>query len=67
MPVWPGVTRLLLGFVDSDGDIDPAHLVGYLNEARTGNHHIVFANKKLPRPSRSLPRSASFVSTGFST
>ena len=35
-----------LGFVDSDGDIDPAHLVDYVRVARRGGYDIVFANKK---------------------
>jgi glycosyltransferase involved in cell wall biosynthesis len=35
-----------VGFVDADGDIDPAHLVTYLNLAREGGHAGVYANKR---------------------
>ena len=56
-----------IGFVDSDGDIDPAHLVDYLRVARRGGYDIVFANKK-----HGLSESASspfrkLVSFGFSS
>jgi glycosyltransferase involved in cell wall biosynthesis len=56
-----------LGFVDSDGDIDPAHLVDYVRVARRGGYDIVFANKK-----HGLSESASspfrkLVSFGFSS
>ena len=30
-----------LTFVDADGDIDPAHLVDYLERARVGGHDVV--------------------------
>ncbi|MET8152912.1 glycosyltransferase family 2 protein [Actinoplanes sp. NPDC049668] len=35
-----------IGFVDADGDIDPQHLVEYLNVARTGGHAVVYADKR---------------------
>ncbi|WP_306214809.1 glycosyltransferase family 2 protein [Actinoplanes sp. RD1] len=35
-----------IGFVDADGDIDPAHLVDYLRTARSGNHPGVYADKR---------------------
>ncbi len=56
-----------LGFVDSDGDIDPAHLVDYVRVARRGGYDIVFANKK---HDESLSASSPFrklVSFGFSS
>ena len=35
-----------VGFVDSDGDIDPAHLVGYLKTGRATGADMVYADKK---------------------
>jgi glycosyltransferase involved in cell wall biosynthesis len=35
-----------IGFIDADGDIDPLHLVEYLNIARVGQHAGVYADKR---------------------
>ncbi len=35
-----------VGFIDSDGDIDPAHLAEYLRLARAGQHAGVYADKR---------------------
>ncbi|MFI5937771.1 glycosyltransferase family 2 protein [Actinoplanes sp. NPDC051494] len=35
-----------IGFIDADGDIDPRHLVDYLNVARAGGHAVVYADKR---------------------
>ncbi|GAB1640366.1 glycosyltransferase family 2 protein [Krasilnikovia sp. MM14-A1259] len=35
-----------IGFIDADGDIDPAHLVQYLQLARSGAHAGVYADKR---------------------
>jgi glycosyltransferase involved in cell wall biosynthesis len=56
-----------LGFVDSDGDIDPAHLVQYLRVARRGGFDIVFANKKHERSQSAASGFRKLVSFGFST
>lgn len=56
-----------VGFVDSDGDIDPAHLVEYLKVARETGADLVYANKK---HRDSISASSPFrkvVSFGFST
>lgn len=56
-----------LGFVDSDGDIDPAHLVQYLRAARRGGYDIVFANKKHQQSESAASGFRKLVSFGFST
>ncbi|MEZ5117411.1 MAG: glycosyltransferase family 2 protein [Candidatus Nanopelagicales bacterium] len=56
-----------VGFVDSDGDIDPAHLVRYLEVGRATGADMVYANKK---HRESISASSPFrkvVSLGFST
>ncbi len=56
-----------VGFVDSDGDIDPAHLVDYLTIGRQTGADMVYANKK---HSGSISASSPFrklVSFGFSS
>ena len=56
-----------VGFVDSDGDIDPAHLVGYLKTGRATGADMVYANKK---HSESISAASPFrkaVSLGFSS
>lgn len=56
-----------VGFVDSDGDIDPAHLVEYLRIGQRSDADMVYANKK---HSGSISASSPFrklVSFGFST
>jgi hypothetical protein len=56
-----------LGFVDSDGDIDPAHLVEYLRVARRGGYDIVFANKKHDLSESASSPFRKLVSFGFSS
>ena len=56
-----------LGFVDSDGDIDPAHLVEYLRVARRGGYDIVFANKKHDMSESASSPFRKLVSFGFSS
>jgi hypothetical protein len=56
-----------LGFVDSDGDIDPAHLVEYLRVARRGGYDIVFANKKHGHSESASSPLRKLVSFGFSS
>lgn len=34
------------GFVDADGDIDPAHVVDYYRRAVAGGHEVVYASKR---------------------
>ena len=56
-----------VGFVDSDGDIDPAHLVAYLKTGRETGADMVYANKK---HRDSVSASSPFrkaVSLGFSS
>ncbi|MFI5935886.1 glycosyltransferase family 2 protein [Actinoplanes sp. NPDC051494] len=56
-----------IGFVDSDGDIDPVHLVEYLRVAQSGGHAGVYADK---RHEASASASSSFrklVSMFYST
>ena len=56
-----------IGFVDSDGDIDPAHLVDYVRVARRGGHDIVFANKKHGMSESASSPFRKLVSFGFSS
>jgi hypothetical protein len=56
-----------LGFVDSDGDIDPAHLADYLRVARRGGYDIVFANKKHGDSQSASSPLRKLVSFGFSS
>ena len=56
-----------IGFVDSDGDIDPAHLVDYMRVARRGGHDIVFANKKHGESESASSPFRKLVSFGFSS
>ena len=56
-----------LGFVDSDGDIDPAHLAAYLRVARRGGYDIVFANKKHHDSQSASSLLRKLVSFGFSS
>ena len=46
-----GFTRAhgrLIGFIDADGDIDPRHLAGYVDEALQSDADIVLADKTHP-------------------
>lgn len=56
-----------LGFVDSDGDIDPAHLVEYVRVARRGGYDMVFANKKHDDSQSASSPFRKLVSFGFSS
>ncbi|MBK9740854.1 MAG: glycosyltransferase family 2 protein [Actinobacteria bacterium] len=56
-----------IGFVDSDGDIDPAHLVEYVRVARRGGYDIVFANKKHGESESASSPLRKIVSFGFSS
>ena len=56
-----------IGFVDSDGDIDPAHLVDYISVARRGGYDIVFANKKHGESESASSPFRKLVSFGFSS
>jgi len=56
-----------VGFVDSDGDIDPAHLVQYLRTGQETGADVVYANKK---HADSVSASSPFrkvISFGFSS
>jgi cellulose synthase/poly-beta-1,6-N-acetylglucosamine synthase-like glycosyltransferase len=56
-----------VGFVDCDGDIDPAHLVAYLRKGQETGADLVYANKK---HRESISASSPFrkvISFGFST
>lgn len=39
-------TGAYVSFVDADGDIDPAHLVDYLERAKRENQDVVYASKR---------------------
>ena len=56
-----------VGFVDSDGDIDPAHLVEYLKIGRETGADMVYANKKHSGSISASSPLRKLVSFGFST
>ncbi len=56
-----------VGFVDSDGDIDPAHLVQYLKTGRATGADVVYANKKHADSVSASSPFRKLVSFGFST
>ncbi len=56
-----------VGFVDSDGDIDPAHLAGYLKTGRETGADLVYANKKHQGSISASSPFRKFVSFGFSS
>jgi glycosyltransferase involved in cell wall biosynthesis len=56
-----------VGFVDSDGDIDPAHLVGYLKTGRETGADLVYANKKHRDSVSASSPLRKLVSFGFSS
>jgi glycosyltransferase involved in cell wall biosynthesis len=56
-----------VGFVDCDGDIDPAHLVAYLRTARETGADLVYANKKHRDSISASSPVRKVVSFGFST
>ncbi|MFI0431551.1 MAG: glycosyltransferase family 2 protein [Candidatus Nanopelagicales bacterium] len=56
-----------VGFVDSDGDIDPAHLVEYLKTGRATGADMVYANKKHRESISASSPFRKLVSLGFSS
>jgi glycosyltransferase involved in cell wall biosynthesis len=56
-----------VGFVDSDGDIDPAHLVAYLRTGQATNADVVYANKKHAESVSASSPFRKLVSFGFSS
>ncbi len=56
-----------VGFVDSDGDIDPAHLVDYLKTGRETGADMVYANKKHRNSISASSPFRKLVSFGFSS
>ena len=56
-----------VGFVDSDGDIDPAHLVEYLKVGRETGADMVYANKKHRQSVSASSPFRKVVSMGFSS
>jgi glycosyltransferase involved in cell wall biosynthesis len=56
-----------VGFVDSDGDIDPAHLVQYLRTGQRTGADVVYANKKHRDSVSASSPFRKLVSFGFST
>lgn len=56
-----------VGFVDSDGDIDPAHLVAYLKKGRETGADLVYANKKHRESISASSPIRKVISFGFST
>jgi hypothetical protein len=56
-----------VGFVDSDGDIDPAHLVEYLRIGQASGADMVYANKKHQGSISASSPARKVVSFGFST
>ncbi|MGV1003616.1 MAG: glycosyltransferase [Candidatus Nanopelagicales bacterium] len=58
---------LWVGFVDCDGDIDPAHLVSYLRTARLTGADIIYANKRHRLSVSASSPLRKLVSIGFSS
>lgn len=56
-----------VGFVDADGDIDPAHLLAYWQLARVRGLQVVYADKRLPESVSHSSSSRKIISLGFST
>jgi hypothetical protein len=56
-----------VGFVDSDGDIDPAHLVHYLRTGQATGADVVYANKKHRDSVSASSPFRKLVSFGFSS
>ena len=56
-----------VGFVDCDGDIDPAHLVGYLRTGQQTGADVVYANKKHAASVSASSPFRKLVSFGFSS
>jgi hypothetical protein len=56
-----------IGMVDADGDIDPLHLVDYLERARTADAEVVYADKRLQASTSASSLLRKLVSFGFSS
>ena len=56
-----------IGFIDADGDIDPAHLVEYLRIARAGQHAGVYADKRLSTSNSGSSPLRKLISMVYST
>lgn len=56
-----------VGFVDCDGDIDPAHLLAYLFIAEDGQHDIVYADKLQEQAESGASLTRRTMSVCFST
>jgi glycosyltransferase involved in cell wall biosynthesis len=56
-----------IGFVDSDGDIDPVHLVQYLRLARAGRYAGVYADKRHEASDSASSKFRKLVSMFYST
>lgn len=54
-----------VGFVDADGDIDPAHVVAYYRRAEAGGHDVVFASKRHPESRSASSPVRKVISYGF--
>ncbi len=56
-----------VGFVDADGDIDPAHLVRYVHRLREGGHDLVFASKRHGASATESSAARRVISVTYST
>jgi hypothetical protein len=56
-----------IGMVDADGDIDPLHLVDYLERAQAENAEVVYADKRLGASTSASSPVRKLVSFGFSS
>ena len=54
-----------VSFVDADGDIDPAHLVDYLERARAGGHDVVYASKRHRASTSASSAARKVISYGY--
>ncbi len=60
-------TGQYVAMIDADGDIDPTHLVEYLEEARNGGHDVVYASKRHARSQSASSAFRKLISYGFIT
>ncbi|MFI1991573.1 glycosyltransferase family 2 protein [Actinoplanes sp. NPDC020271] len=56
-----------VGFIDADGDIDPAHLATYLELARGGDHAAVYADKRHAHSVSGASKARKLISMVYST
>ena len=54
-----------VGFVDADGDIDPAHLIDYFQRAEAGGHEVVYASKRHAESRSASSAVRKLISYGF--